>query len=439
MYIHLLPIYLLPIHGYAACAFLGIGSFFTNLNHSRFDVTIPGFWSSLDHDIHHRLATYNYGQYVMTWDWLFNTYQAYYDRPKPIPDYGDKRKVSDRSASKVVIIGSEGLVGHRLVEMSLERGATEVIAVDIKNESAFKNSKVTYIRWDISKPDDGTLARAWKGADVVFHVAALVGPYHSKELYEKVNVEGTKLMLRLTQSIGCDRYVYVGSPSVRFGPWELVGQHEASAPYPEKSADEYARTKTVAEKWVMAQNTDNFYTVVVSPHQVYGPNDRLFMYSFLDAAKTGKLRILGTGQNIVSFTHVDNIVHAIMLAANAVGPDSPANGEVYIITDGDKQNFWDVMDVAVTHCGLPSLKEKFPVPIGILYPIACLSELYGWLTGTYVKLTRYSIRMITMHRWFRVDKAEHHLGYTPVTTFEKAWLPTISAVWSALNNTQKVA
>eukprot|EP00492_Amphilonche_elongata_P003946 TRINITY_DN4338_c0_g1_i1.p2 TRINITY_DN4338_c0_g1~~TRINITY_DN4338_c0_g1_i1.p2 ORF type:complete len:61 (+),score=9.96 TRINITY_DN4338_c0_g1_i1:187-369(+) len=60
----------------------------------------------------------------MTWDLLFNTFQAYYDRPEPIPDYGEVREVSDRSMKKVIII--EVRLGcHRLVEMCLERGAEE--------------------------------------------------------------------------------------------------------------------------------------------------------------------------------------------------------------------------------------------------------------------------------------------------------------------------
>ena len=41
-------------------------------------------------------------------------------------------------------------------------------------------------------------------------------------------------------------------------------------------------------------------------HKVYGPRDSLFLPSLLETAGSGKLRIFGNGENLISFCHVDN-------------------------------------------------------------------------------------------------------------------------------------
>jgi hypothetical protein len=42
--------------------------------------------------------------------------------------------------------------------------------------------------------------------------------------------------------------------------------------------------------------------VAVAPHQVYGPRDNLFLPNILEAAGTGRLRVMGNGRNKICFT-----------------------------------------------------------------------------------------------------------------------------------------
>jgi len=61
-------------------------------------------------------------------------------------------------------------------------------------------------------------------------------------------------------------------------------------------------------------------TIAVAPHQVYGPRDGLFLPSLLQTAATGKLRIFGSGDNLISFCHVDNYCHGLILGGEALYP-----------------------------------------------------------------------------------------------------------------------
>lgn len=87
-YLHLLTIYVIPCHITAVVVFIlagessllvesfsayfttlsSAGGIFASLNHTRFDINIPGVYSVKVHDVHHRLPESNYGQYTMFWD-----------------------------------------------------------------------------------------------------------------------------------------------------------------------------------------------------------------------------------------------------------------------------------------------------------------------------------------------------------------------------------
>jgi hypothetical protein len=62
--------------------------------------------------------------------------------------------------------------------------------------------------------------------------------------------------------------------------------------------------------------------------------------------------------------------------------------------------FYDELDVAIKGLGWPSIFSKFAVPTWILYPIAYLCLWFSMLTGIKIKLTPFTVTMMTMHRWF---------------------------------------
>ncbi|PWU86345.1 putative NAD(P)-dependent steroid dehydrogenase protein [Trypanosoma cruzi] len=60
-----------------------------------------------------------------------------------------------------------------------------------------------------------TYQKAVKGADCVWHLAAAVGPFHPRQLYYKVNYEGTKNVIRACKEWGVHKLVMSSSPSTR--------------------------------------------------------------------------------------------------------------------------------------------------------------------------------------------------------------------------------
>lgn len=67
----------------------------------------------------------------------------------------------------------------------------------------------------------------------------------------------------------------------------------------------------------------------------------------LRAAASGRLRIFGPGDNLISCCHVDNAAHAHILAAHKLAHSAEASkvgGECFIVTDGGAVYLWDILD-----------------------------------------------------------------------------------------------
>ena len=57
--------------------------------------------------------------------------------------------------------------------------------------------------------------------------------------------------------------------------------------------------------------------------------------------------------------------------------------------------------------------------------------LFGKLTGIRVKLLPFNVKVLTMHRWFKIDAAVNDLGYYPLVPFKEGWADM--AVWTREN------
>jgi len=268
----------------------------------------------------------------------------------------------------------------------------------------------------------------------VWHNAAAVGPFHPRELYFKVNHEGTLNVIRACRAAKVPKVVMSSSPSTRFDGSDVDGLTEAQMPkLPMKSyLQTYAETKALGEKAMTDACCDEFLTCAVAPHQVYGPRDNLFLPNLLEASGTGRLRIFGKGENRICFTHVDNYAHGLIIAERALYKGSPACGNFYIVTDAETHpysegylHFWEVIDEAGVAMGFDSIWSKMKLPIWLLWSLATIAEIVGWMAKTTFKLNRFSVRMLTMHRWFDTSASVRDLKYSPIVSYSEGWADTL--------------
>eukprot|EP01051_Picozoa_sp_SAG22_P031564 SAG22_NODE_12852_length_427_cov_0.786585_2_plen_73_part_01 len=58
----------------------------------------------------------------------------------------------------------------------------------------------------------------------------------------------------------------------------------------------------------------------------------------------------------------------------------------------------------------------------------CLGLVFTSLTGIFVKLSPFTIRMLTIHRYFDIAKAREQLGYKPVVAFDEEWPKVVATI-----------
>jgi len=155
---------------------------------------------------------------------------------------------------KVLVTGGAGYVGTTLVPQLLKAGY-EVIVFDnlmfggdyILPFFRFKNFH--FIEGDIRNED--ALWNAAKNADVIIHLAAIVGfPACRKEpeLAKTVNVDGTRNLIKVTSKSQLIIYASTGS---NYGALEEVCTEES----PLNPLSLYGQTKTMAERMLMEERT----------------------------------------------------------------------------------------------------------------------------------------------------------------------------------------
>lgn len=437
----------LPLHPAGVVAFIAIGAVLAAANHTRAEVCMPGLFNSNEHDTHHRFSAHNYAQYTQAWDRLVGSFREWTAPPTLAPRAGPRASpalpaaaaAALRDAPRVcVVTGGNGLVGARLVSMLVERGAERVTSIDLSlpaaQGAAARDPRVTHVVADVC--DEAALRTAFRGADAVFHVAALVGPGFKPAVYERVNVEGTRAVVAAARAERVRVLVYTSSPTTRLDGADESGSAICDRPAvpPARQLQEYSRTKAAGEALALGASCDALRVCAIAPHQVYGVEDRLFLPALLRAAAAGRLRVFGPGDNLISWTAADNAAHAHILAAAALLRGLPGvAGEFFVVTDTGAGFLWDAIDAAVVACGLPSLETHLHVPVALLTAAAHAAAAFSAVfLAKPLALAPFAVRMLTMDRYFDVRKIEARLGYKPLVAFEAAWPAAVAAVRARL-------
>ncbi|MFM7923740.1 MAG: NAD-dependent epimerase/dehydratase family protein, partial [Planctomycetaceae bacterium] len=103
------------------------------------------------------------------------------------------------------------------------------------------------------------------------------------------------------------RLIYTSSPSVVFDGADHVDADE-SLPYPRRWLCHYPHSKALAEQQVLkAAGQQHLRTVSLRPHLIWGPRDNHLFPRLLEAARSGRLRQVGAGNNVVSVAYVENV------------------------------------------------------------------------------------------------------------------------------------
>ncbi|CAK9290194.1 unnamed protein product [Gordionus sp. m RMFG-2023] len=260
---------------------------------------------------------------------------------------------------KAVIIGGNGFLGKHVVNLFISKGY-ETWIFDIYYDKK-ANIDAKFFKGSICNEQD--LNECLKDTDIVINCVSPPEYLNDINIFKQVNIDGTKNILKCCKSMGVTRILLVSSASVVYEGKDICNGNE-SLPYAQSFLSPYIQTKIEQEKLVLQANDtrNNFLTVAIRPHGIYGPGDKLLVPQTLKAAKENKLKfIVGDGRNVVDFTYVENVANAIFLASEKLKTnEKEISGQAFNITNDEPTLFWDFLTKIIVSKNYPAPKYKLP-------------------------------------------------------------------------------
>jgi nucleoside-diphosphate-sugar epimerase len=243
------------------------------------------------------------------------------------------------SGLTVAVTGPTGTFGSGLVPLLEDDGRIErVIGIARRPFDPAERgwTKMTYRQGDVRDAD--ALAEAFRGADVVVHLAFLITGNASRETTRAINVDGTLNAFRAAAAAGAQRFVYASSVAA-YG-WHADNPDPIDEDWPVRPAARlfYAQEKAELERLLQDEAAEHpaLGLYLLRPPIVLGPH-------FIGAKDLlpGPLAPLGrrlftprrlpvpvlafVPQFRMQFVHEDDVGQALLLCALGAGPPGAYN------------------------------------------------------------------------------------------------------------------
>lgn len=308
-----------------------------------------------------------------------------------------------------LVTGATGHIGNVLVRKLLERGE-KVRALILPGESRepISGLRVEAFEGDILNMD--SVFESMQGVKGIFHLAGVIsimpGP---NPFVRKVNVEGTKNILRAASEKKIEKLIYTSSihaiQRVENGMIDESVPYDMNNPY-----GAYDRSKAEATLEVLNAARSGLEAVVACPTGVIGPYDFLgsMMGAVIHDAATAKPTLYVDGA--YDFVDVRDVADGLISAA-----ENGKRSESYILS-GQKISVRYLLETVREITGRHFFQMN--VPFDLAKFAAMFTPMYYQFANATPRFTPYSLEVLRSNSNISHAKATRELGYKPRPIFE---------------------
>jgi NDP-hexose 4,6-dehydratase len=330
-------------------------------------------------------------------------------------------KEYDVSSPLVAVTGADGFIGSHLVELLASTGHRIRAMVQYNSRDSWgwldeagadTRAQTEVLPGDVR--DAASVAALVEGAEVVYHLAALIAipySYRAPRSYVDTNVLGTLNVLEAVRAAGTPRLVHT-STSETYGTARTVPITED---HPTHGQSPYAASKVAADALVCSYHLSfGVPAVTLRPFNTFGPRQsaRAVIPTVISQLTAGTRRVaLGATDPTRDFLYVGDTAAAFLAAGSTPGLAGQVfnAGTGYEISIGDLANrIAKVMDVDAE---FGSDADRYRPANSEVMRLVCdstrLRAATGWAPGTSLEEG-----LAATVRWFhdRTDLAAYRPG-----------------------------
>jgi dihydroflavonol-4-reductase len=262
---------------------------------------------------------------------------------------------------------------------------------------------VERVTGDLRDPE--SLARAVKGCELVFHVAAdyRLWSRHPQDLYRS-NVDGTRNLLEAAGRAGVQRVVYTSTVGCIGMPQDRNGDENTPVSL-EDMVGHYKRSKWLAEQVALEKAREGLPVVIVNPTAPVGDHD-------WKPTPTGKIILDFLRDRLPAF--VDTGLNLVDVRDTAMGhllaAEKGRAGERYIL-GCENLTLEQILRRLAAIAGKPAPKTKIPYAVAYLAGVA--TTAWADLTGHEPVAPLEGVKMARKKMFVSSAKAQRELGFRP--------------------------
>lgn len=253
--------------------------------------------------------------------------------------------------------------------------------------------------------DSESLRDACEGVDAVFHLASHIERSDSEisEGHFRLSVRGTEALLNDAEHSAVKRFVYASSVKAMGEVTRGCADEQTEA----RPISPYGQAKLLAEQLVASKHGSRMQTATLRLPMVYGVNPKVSLMRMIAAIDCGRFPPLPETGNKRSMVHVDDVVQALILAA-----ETPAvNGQTYIVTDDQAYSTRQIYEAICRSLGRPV--PRWTCPVFALKLVGVSGDLVARVTGRNPQVTSEAVEKLIGSAWYSCAKIQREFGYRP--------------------------